>query len=308
MHFRIAGTLFWSMTGLAALAQGETEVRIKMPKGARWTVAQVLEVQSENLDPKGKSEGRSKSQPDFRLAESWVDECVAEEDAKPLSIRRTVASSQVSVRSGKLLATGMDQAVIAIERKGADLKVVAGNPDEKSLAVLRLGPPEAVELLCPEKAVKTGATWDVPQEAVLRLLDALGASIPSLTGKDAENAKTEFAQGIGGGTRSFAEGVALHAKVASVRAGELKIELEGNREFEGMSSGSVNGKKPDVKNTIAIRGTFTVNAETGVPVSLDLTIVQVEYDGSRVVVGGKAPAIPGIRETWRLNRTYTVKK
>lgn len=300
--------VFVATAAVSASAQAEIEVRIRMAREAAWIVTQTIEVQEETFDLKGKSRGRSPKQ-DFRLTEKWTDECVEEDGGKPLKLGRTWSLSKWAIGKGAQAATAMETAVLAITREGSKVEATSGEPDEKTIAAHQKGPPEAIELLFPEEAIKTGSTWEIPGEKVALFLDVLTASMLSLEGKGAEDAEMMFTQPLNSGLRSFAKTVALKAKVQGLRGGEVTVDLEGRGEFENKSGTEVNGKKPELpKHVVTLRGALKFNTTTGAPVSFDLTLAQLVYDGSSVSAKGTDLTVNGTKSTWRFARTYAARK
>jgi hypothetical protein len=306
---KLAATIVWGLgITAAACAQGEVELRIRMPKEAAWMVSQTIDVENETFDLKGKSRGRSPKEA-FHLAEKWTDECVEESGGALQVLRRTWSLSKWAIGKGPQAATGLETAVLTLQREGSEVEAGAGRPDEKSLAAIGKGPPEPLELLLPSQAVKAGSTWEVPGEKVEILLGVLTASMLGLEGKGAEDAEVMFTQPMNSGLRTFSKTVPLKARVRGNKGGEVTVELEGRAEFENDSGAEVNGRKPKLpKHVVALRGATRINATSGTPVSLDLELAQLLYDGSSVSTTGADIEVIGNKTTWKFARTYSPRK
>ena len=294
--------------GTVARAQTGIEVKYKLPKGAKWTVSQTLEVQSGQVDSNGTAAGKANGCPEIHLVESWVDESLADASGKATKIKRTIASSQLNDADSKAEATAMEGAVLTVEREGSKVEPTAGTPEAKTLDFLRKSPPDAIEILLPAKAVKVNDAWDIKKDDFVRFLNSIGASILSAKGSNAEAIKKYFSIRMTA-ARSFAEGADIKATLTKSADGEVSVHFAGKRDLPCTSKISSGGQdQPTPTGLLEIDGTLTWNTKTGKPLEFNLTITQTQYDGTRMQIGPAGMSMNGIKDVWKIHRAWEETK
>lgn len=293
----------------ASAALADDSIEVKLAKGRKVTVDQTLELASDGINENGKGEGTMSGNPDIKLVEKWTDESKADDAGKATEVERTIASSKMTIWSEPQTATSTDGCVFKLARSGdaSSAEATKGTPEAKTTTLLGRAPIDPVELLLPDKPVKAGATWDIPEDKMLAFFDAIGASVPGARGKSGKAVQMILGLALGNGKQTLVESVALKAKLKDVKAGVATIEVSGAKDITGEDLGKIKGYG---KGYCKVAGTLKINVTTGMPDRLDMTMNQLKGAGT----GGAPPADTGgwkqlgFKDDWKLTRVYTAPK
>lgn len=254
-----------------------------------WHVKQTLEMRE---DPK--AEGKTKV--NLALREEQTDEILTAAESGPPQLRRTWTSSKGAVGKSPAQPTALEGCVLLLETKeeGCSATVEKGTPGDNALALLTKGPPDPVQLFLPTGEVKQGTTWQVDAPSVARFLASACAGLAGMSGSVGGQVQTDV---------SDSEGVALQAKVASIRGDEVTVRFEGKGEAKVATGIEIGGAEGSPSVWVEISGSLVFSLAKRRPLKL-------QWAETRAMnAKGTAKVAPGITASvWRFTGTRSITR